>query len=249
MNIQVDVRERDLYAACTPLLKDNITIESVNLVLGDIRVGEDVVIERKTWTDLAASIKDGRYREQSFRLQNALAEGQRIYYFLEGDLERYHGSYPSRDSLLHAMFSLTNKGFFVIQTKSVAQSASYLVHLAQKKLTDTGKKGASVQTYEGCSVTKQKKAHITPENISVFMLSQIPHVSTTIAEHLLARYKHLSVLCKALAEDPGQLDTFVVNKRKIGKNVVDNLKRFLIYQPAAEEEPTESDAELASVES
>ena len=76
MNITIDAREKDLFAMCSLLNNDNnnITLKCEQLALGDSIIGENVIIERKTLTDLAASIKDGRYREQSFRLKKALEE-------------------------------------------------------------------------------------------------------------------------------------------------------------------------------
>jgi ERCC4-type nuclease len=45
----------------------NIEIKTENLLLGDILI-DKLLIERKTINNLAASIVDGRYREQSFSL-------------------------------------------------------------------------------------------------------------------------------------------------------------------------------------
>ena len=54
---------------------NKITITTSNLPIGDIVIlndhnEEQLIIERKSISDLAASIKDGRYAEQSFRLNN-----------------------------------------------------------------------------------------------------------------------------------------------------------------------------------
>ena len=60
--------------ATTVIATTNHEIKSERLPLGDIILhdptqGRDIVIfERKTLSDLAASIRDGRYKEQSFRL-------------------------------------------------------------------------------------------------------------------------------------------------------------------------------------
>ena len=77
--IQLDIRERDLADALKELIIKNINfsnirIEYLALALGDIILMEDniekIIIERKTINDLFASIKDGRYKEQSFRLNS-----------------------------------------------------------------------------------------------------------------------------------------------------------------------------------
>ena len=79
MKIQVDVREKKLIPLIKALNNDygyNIEIESKQLDLGDLIVCDDdnnelLIIERKTLTDLASSIRDGRYSEQSYRLNKA----------------------------------------------------------------------------------------------------------------------------------------------------------------------------------
>ena len=76
--IKIDYREKKLIPIIQSLNNDynfNINIEVENLPIGDIiiydkRGNEKLIIERKTLNDLAASIRDGRYSEQSFRLEN-----------------------------------------------------------------------------------------------------------------------------------------------------------------------------------
>ena len=63
MKLVIDVREKSLIAECFKLL-DKLEIK--NLPLGDAIIQDDsgndlIIIERKTLTDLASSIKDGRY--------------------------------------------------------------------------------------------------------------------------------------------------------------------------------------------
>ena len=72
---------------------DDIVFEIVPLNVGDFQFWEDdrllMVIERKTYADLAASIKDGRYAEQKFRLEELRASsGCSIVYFIEGKKPR-----------------------------------------------------------------------------------------------------------------------------------------------------------------
>ena len=87
--------------AAAAVITTNHEIKSERLPLGDIilhdpRQGQQkdiVIFERKTLADLAASIRDGRYKEQSFRLiETAAASGfhkHNIVYIIEGDLARY----------------------------------------------------------------------------------------------------------------------------------------------------------------
>ena len=75
MRIKIDIREREIISCVQkfqPSVTDLLEIEYVPLPLGDIIICDEeeelLIIERKTLQDLAASIKDGRYEEQSYRL-------------------------------------------------------------------------------------------------------------------------------------------------------------------------------------
>ena len=79
MKIVIDERESTLYAKCIEVLQSSdlptIVVSKQVLPLGDIlfKTDEDslvCIIERKSLTDLLASVKDGRYEEQSHRLSH-----------------------------------------------------------------------------------------------------------------------------------------------------------------------------------
>jgi ERCC4-type nuclease len=241
-DITIDFRESKLLESINRL-KDkypNIKIEQSNLLLGDIKIHNgDNIIERKTWADLEASIKDGRYEEQSHRLKEAKEEGFNIYYFLEGDLSRHRGSLPST-TLISTMYSLTRKGFFVIQTKTTDDTALYILQFTDKDLRDQTKN--KLNSYESASLNKKKNSLITRENISVYMLSQIPGISvsnaTSILEHFDGKITNLII---ELQTNPNILDGMTQTtkdgkKRKINKPVIENIKRFLLKDAETNED-------------
>jgi ERCC4-type nuclease len=121
------------------------TLEKARLVIGDatIRSEHDVsdviLFERKTLTDLAASIRDGRYKEQSFRMnQYCELANHNIIYIIEGDMAKYAdktpGSNPiSKKALYSAMFSMLYlKGFSVFRTSNVRETADLILYFADK---------------------------------------------------------------------------------------------------------------------
>ena len=92
MKIVIDSRERELWQRSTNSAATYC--EQTVLHLGDIQFqNEDsesiVIIERKTLEDLSASIKDGRYREQSQRLSMTSLVRHRIIYLIEGNEDAY----------------------------------------------------------------------------------------------------------------------------------------------------------------
>jgi ERCC4-type nuclease len=196
-------------AATAAAATTNHEIKSERLPLGDVilhdpsqgqGLGRDIVIfERKTLADLAASIRDGRYKEQSFRLiETAAATGfhtHNIVYIIEGDLARYDERHTqiTKTALQSAMVSLLYyKGFSVVRTMNVGETADFILHFADKvakegplSVADTT---PTAQAYSEVSAKKEKRDYITRENIGEIMLSQVPGVSAKMASAILAKY-------------------------------------------------------------
>ena len=94
MKIIIDEREASLYHLCQTFAETHqmksTPIEKRVLQLGDIIFTSDdesvthIVIERKSFSDLLASVKDGRYAEQSHRLIHCFPNPHNIVYLLEG---------------------------------------------------------------------------------------------------------------------------------------------------------------------
>ena len=91
MLLKVDIRERKLIkilkAYKSHLNFENINIEIEKLDLGDAIICDDnsnekLILERKSLNDLASSIKDGRYVEQSHRLTNYPIHNHNIVYII-----------------------------------------------------------------------------------------------------------------------------------------------------------------------
>ena len=97
MIVKIDVRETALIAVLQKLMlasssSSNIELKVETLPLGDIIIGNEtqdfLIIERKSLTDLLSSIKDGRYEEQSYRLNGLNHHNHNIIYLIEGDVNK-----------------------------------------------------------------------------------------------------------------------------------------------------------------
>lgn len=143
MKVILDERERDLYDQCVSIQcgqsTPSCTIVSKEVLdLGDILFqtddGKDVLlIERKSFSDLIASIKDGRYEEQSYRLLNSGGfPPHSIIYVLEGVLSQLRT--PIEKKILYSAITSLNffKGFSVHRTSSVRETAEWVLHMADK---------------------------------------------------------------------------------------------------------------------
>jgi ERCC4-type nuclease len=154
MLIKIDTRETALLqmiltqVSTIPVFK-NIKIKSETLPIGDIIISDDtedkLIIERKTIADLLSSIKDGRYEEQSYRLNGLKHHNHNIVYLIEGDVNkvnRFKQDNPvEKLTLYSAMFSLNYyKGFSVFRSFSLDETANIICNMAYKMDKDLTKK-------------------------------------------------------------------------------------------------------------
>jgi ERCC4-type nuclease len=269
MNIKIDVREAELLKKCQTNIEVFSNFKELKLVpqqlpLGDIIINDGtndlVIIERKSLSDLAASIKDGRYEEQSYRLKNLWHHNHNIIYLIEGDFNRFNSFKDRIDklTLYSAMTSLNYfKGFSVWRSMSLDETALMICNMANKlnkekdkqpfysnNLSATNKEvDSNVESTDAdvvntsdkdyCSVVKKvKKDNITTENIGEIMLCQIPGISSASALAILAQFKTLPSLIKAIDADENCLNSICTTdangkSRKISKTAIATIIKFL----------------------
>jgi ERCC4-type nuclease len=144
MLIRVDMRETELFSLFQiNLVGPTHTLQSEALPVGDVILSsadgatDYIVFERKSLADLAASIRDGRYKEQSLRLQAfPNVSNHNVVYIIEGDFARYNERFSKigKGALQSAMCSLNYyKGFSVVRTMSVLETYE-IVHSYANKL-------------------------------------------------------------------------------------------------------------------
>ena len=251
MNIKIDVREKDIIKLIKPLQTDlglDFNIEILNLPLGDIIIESDkdelLIIERKKLTDLAASIKDGRYTEQSYRLSGCEQPNHHIVFLVEGEMERYRAKYTRipKKTLYSAMFSLNYyEGFSVMRTSNAIETVEYILRMADKINRSTSKWGYNHAGHEQkeqvyCEVIKKvKKSNITPKNIGEIMLCQIPGISSRTAQAIMGNYPTFHELLVDLESNKKCLDEIVYEtptgkSRHISKTGIGNLIHYLIQK-------------------
>jgi ERCC4-type nuclease len=154
MFIKIDTREPDLLQqinhlqSTIPIFK-NLVIKSETLPIGDIIIADDkeekIIIERKSVSDLLASIKDGRYEEQSYRLNGLNHHNHNIIYLIEGDVSKVNrfktDNRVEKLTLYSAMFSLNYyKGFSVFRSFSLEETATLICNMAYKIEKELGNK-------------------------------------------------------------------------------------------------------------
>ena len=145
MIIKIDVRESELIRVVKELISNIPSFKELEVIvetlpLGDIiisdKTSEKLIIERKSVTDLLSSIKDGRYEEQSYRLNGLNHHNHNIIYLIEGDINkanRFKDSKIEKLTLYSAIFSLNYyKGFSVLRTFNIEETGIYICNTANK---------------------------------------------------------------------------------------------------------------------
>ena len=247
MIINIDTRENALIEIINKKKNDSfdhLQIKTEMLSLGDIIISDNsgnelIIIERKSLGDLAASIKDGRYREQSYRLDGYNIHNHSIFYLIEGDFRLYDNkkrNIPLK-TIQSSLFSLNFfKGFSVHRTININETADFIL-----QITDRLYRNETTNSYY-CDISKNqnktysdvikktKKANVTVDNIGTILLSQIPKVSNATAKTIMNKYKNIKNLMNCTREDLQNLKitTRTGKQRKISKNAVNNIFTFLL---------------------
>lgn len=248
MKLILDEREATLRDKCLTYPVTENTIESRVLPLGDALIADEtetivLLIERKSLSDLLASIKDGRYEEQSHRLiHSSGVQPHHIVYIIEGMMSQLHN--PAEKKMVYsAMTSLqVFKGFSVLRTCSVQETAEWIMcsmdkigrETARGKLPWSSTVAQTAEVAPYCSVVKKvKKDNITPENIGEIVLCQIPGISAVSAVAIMREFRSLSNLMEQLRQNPDCLGAIVCESkgktRKLSKLVAQNVAAYLLY--------------------
>jgi ERCC4-type nuclease len=264
MKIIVDERETLLFEQCNLLLTlpnspyKNIQLIKKVLDLGDFILtrGDDepvAIIERKTLQDLLASIKDGRYEEQSYRLANTVRDIP-VFYLIEGTISSLRNEQEKR--LVYSVMASLHffKGFQTLRTHSYLETAEMLICMTDKiqrnlqkgiplkrtvSQASQGSQGTMVpechtsDVANYCTVVKKvKKENITPENIGEIILSQIPGISSVTAVAIMKHFSSISNLIDELKKNPARLENIQYETngklRKINRTCIQSIITYLI---------------------
>jgi ERCC4-type nuclease len=203
--IRFDRREKDLIARWE---EPNMRVET--LPLGDVVVGR-LLIERKAAGDLAASIKDGRWRDQKARLLQQTAF--QPLYVVEGPLTGL-----ARVALQGAICNTVLRDrIHVLRTRD-ADDTVLVLRLLLRKVTAPP---PALRTL----VAKRKRGSNTLQR----MLACIPGVSEHIAGVLVVAYGTLGALQRALEADRAAVQALRVSPhRRLGPALTTRLSTHLL---------------------
>ena len=199
------------------------------LPVGDVHVeyadGKSWVCERKTAADLAASLLDGCWKEQTSRLFSC---STKAYIIIEGDLRNADGMYKH---VFGAWLNMSLRGVDVLRTWDANETFATLASMIEK--LEHWVPGAPPRNDGGLSIPKLKgkmtsKRARDANAVETRQLMCIPSISENIARKLLQHFGTMSRLRVALSD----LASFPVvqlnGKTKLGRARLRHLTRHLL---------------------
>lgn len=245
MSLLIDYRESHIA--------DSLNARGVQYVMKKLDIGDFQVLdsdgqvlgiwERKTYSDLASSVTDGRYREQKHRLTTSPARYKG--YIIEGNCpnptKKFHSLQPG--ALESVKIGLTCRdGFHLLHSTGTDHTAVILEKLI-KKIPEYIVEDRSVETltdhYHSAlaqsTVSSVKKENFTPQTCYLAQLSQLPQVSLVTAKAIADRWSHMGSLVSAITSDRqaarAEISNLRTSGRRIGDAVADRILEYLVPAP------------------
>ncbi len=235
----IDQRENKIK----DLLEEDKNIEYTNLDLGDFvfKIKDEIVliIERKTVEDLAASIKDGRYREQKSRLLANFSKHQ-ILYIIEGNVTKNNKSFKFNKVNKYTIYSSMINCYMrdninIFHSGNISETIDFLKHL-KLKFDKQGISFLEKKTNHGehlfNSIKTKKQKNINPEMVFKLQMSAIPGISEKSSEILAIKYKSMKNFINEL-QDLGEEERIQTiknikgDKKILGIKIARNINDYL----------------------
>jgi ERCC4-type nuclease len=224
LTIKIDTREELLYGKLQ-ILYPSLNIEKEQLNLGDILIqsenGRTLVVERKTINDLSASVKDGRYREQKYRLLREYPR-EDVLYLIEG-----HWHMIADEMLKSAVLNTLLRDDIKVFFTSNIEGTVHLINDIAVRISKYAGGSSGTNDYSAvANSSKHTKAeYMTPEVFQTMALCQIPRVSAGIAKSIIDHYGSLSeTIMKANKDELAELR---INNRRLGMKLAQRICTYI----------------------
>lgn len=189
LEIIIDNRESKIIQN----INNDLKFEKKNLDIGDIIIKNDniiLIIERKTLSDLWASIKDGRYKEQKIRLIDYKNKNTNVYlcYLIEND------DFKISIDILNGfkINSMFRDNIYIVETSNILHTVSIIEKII-KNFNKFSYNFIENNNYDSNIKTK-KGDNLTKDICYINQLSQIPGISKKIAQFIASHYPSFTLL-------------------------------------------------------
>lgn len=226
MKIVVDNREHQQL----PLLREVFNdITSTQLSLGDYLIIQDnqaVVVERKTITDLIASIRSNRLWDQLLRLMKAEEVNEyriiRRILLIHGSFSEYYNTLflsPKRTRRLNTHWAQLMGAFCeilyvyntpIIYAENDTAFKAFLRILAKREASGKNDKIPEARWY-----MKPQKATLPIKDRKKYIVTSLPYIGERLAENLLAQFTTIANIASASIEELEKVPQIGKKKAKL----------------------------------
>lgn len=230
-------RLKDLLADTSiPYTCQNLDVGDVVLLLDG---KEWLVFERKTMSDLLASINDGRYRSQKERLLHAFAP-QQVFYILEGACPFHVCPKTPQDKIVHGAIinTMLRDHVGVFYTRNVEETCHLLQCIFTRLQSDPSKYKIAPLPQELVPKPTHMTRTMDPTRCWVNQLCQVPDVSLKTAEAIAQRYPTLQAFYEAFRGKSSSQKLIALKElattdskgksRKLSSRVISNLLTLML---------------------
>ncbi|MFA5856607.1 MAG: ERCC4 domain-containing protein [Candidatus Pacearchaeota archaeon] len=200
--IIVDIHEKNSLILSELIASNEVIIEKTALDIGDYVIG-DIVIERKTISDLFSSIMNKRINlqfEKMKKYENRLL-------MIEGDISNSYKKINPEIIRGFVLASIINHKTPVIFTKDYRDSSKYLIRLSKRELM---KNKEITLHYKKPKKLDEKKRYI---------LESFPGIGPSLSKRLLDNFNNLMEI---FVSDEEKLFPILKNKYKEFKEILNN---------------------------
>lgn len=219
IEVLLDTREQDLIS------KLKVPFTTTNLEVGDILYRKDgqniLLIERKTYADLANAIPTGRHHEQKARI-HAFECRIKSYLIEEPTVVNNRNIKIPQTTLDSAVLGLIIRdGLYVFHSRDLNMTCQIISKIYEKLDTYLKERNEALSgnlKYTG-PIYSIRKENLNPESCYLAQLACYPGISNKIANDILYVYRNFSALLKATKEDLSGLQIIsedVNSKKKLG---------------------------------
>lgn len=194
----------------------------------------ELIIERKTYSDLYSSIMGGRYKEQKARLESYTNYDDTkpiLVYLIEGDLTFETDNHINYDIIDSALLGTSIRDNYKIIYSNDILHTIKLIDKIYNKIEeylnpDIKKEKNYLSTIKLC-----KKDNLTPNKCYIMQLACIPNLSTNMAEHITKVYPTMLSLVNSIKDNEKATINIIkdikINNRKIGPVMAQKLVKYL----------------------
>jgi ERCC4-type nuclease len=234
--LYIDYREHSLIET----LKNKVEYKTENMIIGDIIFYKEnkinLLIERKTISDLASSIKDGRLRNQTSRILDTI-KSDRCIFLIEGSLYinntgKINGTPVS--TLYSTLFNKLFRDNIKIMNSCNIQETGFIIKELNNKFIDNKlpfDDNIQSNTPSLLNLQPKKKGDISEKDCFNSILCQIPSISNIKALSISSKYDNIVSFISKIKSEENSLNfisTIILsNGNKLGVKSAEKIIKFL----------------------